>query len=384
MQITGEGEIHITISADKHVSIVNTRPMGLAAHLARLTPEDALRRIALLFSTCRSAQALAGCYAIEAACAHEVSPEQKLARSILRAAEILLEHAMNVFLHWPAMFGQQSAYVDVVRKIRANLFNLWRVLYPQNDWMRVGGGLLRPDARALRRCLVATSTALATANLPSLLETLDFDQWRATATGPAAMLFRMLEENGWNEYGDTKIAPLQNPNRHWLDALLAVDHDLQFIAQPNWQGVPQFTGALARQYDEPLIKHARIRFGCGLATHLLAHCVEIERTRKKLFSLCARLKDGQREDVLLRDASGIAIVQAARGTLVHRVEIQDNRLQRYQVLAPTEWNFHPRGIVATALQQESSNDLRPAHLFIAALDPCVAWKIERKSRSSMG
>lgn len=377
MQKTLEGEIQITIGADRHVSIVNTRPLGLASRLSGLTPDAALRRISLLFSVCRNAQTLAGCYAIEDACAMELAPEQKQARAVLLAAETLLEHAMNLFLHWPAFFNRQAAYIDVVRQIRASIGDLWHVLYPQNDGMRPGGGLLRPDARALRQRLVAASNALSAANLSSLLETRDFDQWRATASGPAAMLFRLLEEKDWNEYGDTQVAALEKPNRHWLDALLAVDDDLQFTAQPDWQGVPQFTGALARQYDDPLIKRARIRYGCGLATHLLAHCVEIERTRKKLFTLCSRLKNSSHTNLVLHDGSGIAFVQAARGILAHRVEIADNHLRRYQILAPTEWNFHPRGIVADALQREPTEDLRPAHLLVSALDPCVAWKIER-------
>lgn len=378
MQKTIEGEIRITIDAEKNVSIVNTRPLEIVSHLTGLTPKDALRRISLLFSVCRNAQTLAGCYAVEDASSFELAPEQRQARTILLAAETLREHAMNLLLHWPVLLGQQPACVDTVRQLRASLGDLSNLLYPQNDWMLAGGGRLNPDTRTLRQRLIAASNALSVANLSSLLETRDFHHWRATASGPAANLFRLLEEEGWNEYGDTQIAALEKPNRQWLDALLAVDDDLQFVAQPNWHGLPQFTGPLARQYDEPLIKHSRARYRCGLATHLLAHCVEIERTRKMLFTLCSHLKSSDHADFVLRDGSGIAIVQAARGILVHRVEIAEHHIERYQILAPTEWNFHPRGVIATALQQGCTDNMQPAHLLVAALDPCVAWKISQR------
>lgn len=380
MQKTLEGEIHIRVTAGKNgnqVAIANSRPLGLAARLAGLAPEVALRRIALLFSVCRSAQTLAGCYAVENASATTVAPAQQQARSLLLAGETLLEHAMSLFLRWPALLGQPPAHIAAVRQLRASLGDLWRALYPQGDWMRPGGGLLRPNATALRERLATAREAIAEAHLDSLLATGDLDAWRATTSGPAAMLFRLLEEKGWNGYGASNIAPLEKPNRYWLDALLAFDEDRKFIAQPDWTGTPRFTGALARQYEEPLVQTARLRHGCGLAAHLLAHCVEIMHTLEQMQSLCTRLKKDDGTELVPRNDNGLALVQAARGTLVHRVEIADGRLQRYQILAPTEWNFHPRGIVACALQQENITDLLPAHLLVAALDPCVAWQIER-------
>jgi Ni,Fe-hydrogenase I large subunit len=72
-------------------------------------------------------------------------------------------------------------------------------------------------------------------------------------------------------------------------------------------------------------------------------------------------------------------VEAARGRLVHRVELEQNVVQRYQILAPTEWNFHPAGTAATLLKQLPANneaDLRQqAELVINSVDPCVRYKV---------
>jgi coenzyme F420-reducing hydrogenase alpha subunit len=79
------------------------------------------------------------------------------------------------------------------------------------------------------------------------------------------------------------------------------------------------------------------------------------------------------------DGIGIAQVQAARGLLIHRLELRQERVYDYRIVAPTEWNFHPEGVVVQGLKQlraESPNDLqRQAELFINAVDPCVQYTL---------
>ncbi len=76
---------------------------------------------------------------------------------------------------------------------------------------------------------------------------------------------------------------------------------------------------------------------------------------------------------------GLAQVQAARGLLIHRLELRQGRVYDYRIVAPTEWNFHPEGVVASGLKQlraGSPNELqRQAELFINAVDPCVQYAL---------
>jgi coenzyme F420-reducing hydrogenase alpha subunit len=85
----------------------------------------------------------------------------------------------------------------------------------------------------------------------------------------------------------------------------------------------------------------------------------------------------------LSPAPGIGVAQsaAARGLLVHRVSIADGRIRDYRILAPTEWNFHPLGVVAEGLREIAYgiNDVqrleRLARLYITAIDPCVEYEL---------
>jgi Ni,Fe-hydrogenase I large subunit len=77
---------------------------------------------------------------------------------------------------------------------------------------------------------------------------------------------------------------------------------------------------------------------------------------------------------------GLAAVQTARGLLLHRARVAHGRVAGYQVVAPTEWNFHPEGPLARGLAGlEADGDAaleRCARLAAQALDPCVACRIE--------
>ncbi len=70
---------------------------------------------------------------------------------------------------------------------------------------------------------------------------------------------------------------------------------------------------------------------------------------------------------------GIATVLTARGLLTHAARVNDNVVTAYRITAPTEWNFHPNGIVAKALHAlPVQSDWRvEANRIVDAIDPCV-------------
>jgi coenzyme F420-reducing hydrogenase alpha subunit len=68
--------------------------------------------------------------------------------------------------------------------------------------------------------------------------------------------------------------------------------------------------------------------------------------------------------------------------LVHKVTLEningDERINKYHIIAPTEWNFHPEGSLISILQGVvvSRENLMPLlDKLILAIDPCVAYDI---------
>jgi hypothetical protein len=73
---------------------------------------------------------------------------------------------------------------------------------------------------------------------------------------------------------------------------------------------------------------------------------------------------------------------------VHRLELlrddapATTRVLGYRILAPTEWNFHPAGVVAMALADiAAAEGLSTAErearsrMVITAVDPCVDYRL---------
>jgi coenzyme F420-reducing hydrogenase alpha subunit len=120
--------------------------------------------------------------------------------------------------------------------------------------------------------------------------------------------------------------------------------------------------------------------GNGLLPRLSAQLVELATLQQSLY-ICLEHLDEPVEPLAAATEKGVGIAQvpAARGLLVHRVEVDRGRIRDYRILAPTEWNFHPRGVVARGLSTLSPVDTdtleRQARLFVTAVDPCVDYHL---------
>lgn len=143
-----------------------------------------------------------------------------------------------------------------------------------------------------------------------------------------------------------------------------------FCAHPDWEGAPAETGPWTRVIDPlPLPLH-------NACMRLIARFVDVLR-------LAApdgrdRLAEGA---LPLGHGEAIAWTEMARGLLVHWVRLEDAlsgpRVADCRVLAPTEWNFHPRGVLAQALAALHGPDRADqAARAAVAFDPCVEFEID--------
>lgn len=75
-------------------------------------------------------------------------------------------------------------------------------------------------------------------------------------------------------------------------------------------------------------------------------------------------------------------LEAARGRLVHQVHIENKHIIDYQILAPTQWNFHPHGLlpkqIKTLTYKTKEEFIKKVALCVNAIDPCVGFNIEIK------
>lgn len=160
----------------------------------------------------------------------------------------------------------------------------------------------------------------------------------------------------------------------------ALRSQLGFSLAPHWLGGCAHTGSWTR------LNHPLPRWPLdpptpwGLLGSRLAELVR----------LCLHNSPDQPEPLLhgavqTGTHQGLAWVEMARGLLIHRVELNlvgtgQPTVRACNVLAPTEWNFHPHGAVAQAIarldaDQPAAEAERRVRLLMAAFDPCVPFEM---------
>jgi coenzyme F420-reducing hydrogenase alpha subunit len=110
---------------------------------------------------------------------------------------------------------------------------------------------------------------------------------------------------------------------------------------------------------------------------LVACLSELSRIPAQMLAILDTLDEATRSEQQPSrgDCVGIGQVEAARGRLVHAVEMAGDTVRCYRILAPTEWNFHPEGAAAHGLTKIAATGgpdlVTLARLFVTAVDPCV-------------
>jgi len=106
-------------------------------------------------------------------------------------------------------------------------------------------------------------------------------------------------------------------------------------------------GALARQVVDghPLARDLVFRHGGNVLSRVVARLLEVALLVPEMERWVQALRPGEpfhAEAPLPEEGAGFGLVEAARGSLGHWLAIQRGRIHRYQIIAPTTWNFSPR------------------------------------------
>jgi uptake hydrogenase large subunit len=351
--------------------LASTRQVGAAALFVGRSPAEVLTLLPAVFALCGTAQALAARQAFEASTAPPPSPAHPDSRRLALLAETVSEHALALARDWPERMGE-SADLALARALRTALAAL-------KHGPRAAAPPRRSDfAAALDTARRAWNTLLG-GDADALTADPDrFQTWvRTGATAPARLIGRVSAE-GLAGFGRCPFQPMPEAGPAGLERRLEADRDGAYLAQPDENGIVHETGPLVRQWDHPLVRNLTADHGNGLLPRLAARVVEATRGLQDMATLVQTLAL-EPPPPLPDQGCGLATVQAARGLLAHRVEWRNGRVTRYQILAPTEWNFHPMGPLARGLAAADWPADRDAgwatRLLVTALDPCVACRV---------
>ncbi len=239
----------------------------------------------------------------------------------------------------------------------------------------------------------------------------DLDLWRLgrgtdryMSYGAYALPEGVLYPGGvWNGAAQAlRLETISEDHSHaWMSGDSKHPRDGVTVPQPDkpgaysWCKAPRLdhevveVGALARQLvaGHDLARDMVRRDGGSVAARVVARLLEVARTLPEMERWAMRLQPDEpfcSEYVVPRDGDGVGLVEAARGALGHWLSVRKGLISRYQIIAPTTWNFSPRdaGGVPGALEQalvgvETCDRRAPVAVqhIVRSFDPCMVCTV---------
>ena len=383
-----EGRIKIEMlsnpKAGLSVEIQSNRPVHASQIMIGKTPEQVLDLLPLMFSVCGIAQARGSLNAIMQQLNIPTTLAQEKAREMLVIAETAREHLFRIFMDWPQLFdsprnNQLFPFItSLTKRMSEALFKSGNA-FKLNSELQVNQSQLNQLISEIEQQLSTHVFQCPVEQWLSFRSIEEVTLWAKSNDCITATSLQSILKNNWHDQGYQLSSALPELDFEKLAERLRHTSAKQFIAQPDWDGRLYETTPLTRQLNHPLIQNLQHGYGNTLITRWVARLVELAIIPQQLRQILDDINQTDDDPFEPTPHHGIAQIEAARGRLIHHVEIEHGQLTQYQILAPTEWNFHPKGLIQQSLSHIQSFDKQEiehiARLLINAIDPCVGYDL---------
>jgi len=192
--------------------------------------------------------------------------------------------------------------------------------------------------------------------------------------------------HSWME-GDAALAPALGRTLPQPDKAGAYS----WCKAPRLAGRVVETGALARQMvtGHPLVRDLVARHGGSVTARVVARLLEIALVLPQMERWVRCIRPGEPfclPTPALEHGRGVGLVEAARGSLGHWLDVRAGALYNYQVIAPTTWNFSPRdaagqpgaleqALVGVAAEAQGEGAPVAVQHVVRSFDPCMVCTV---------
>ena len=155
---------------------------------------------------------------------------------------------------------------------------------------------------------------------------------------------------------------------------------------PRLAGEPVEVGAIARQAvdGEPLITALLASDNSNVRNRVISRLIDTARLALSIEGWIKALRLSEpfcETSGEMTDGRFVGLVEAARGSLGHWLAVGGGRIERYQIIAPTSWNFSPRdsdgvagpleqSLVGTEVGDAGARAVSIQHV-VRSFDPCM-------------
>lgn len=441
-RVEGDLEVRLDLAEGRVAAAYVTAPLyrGFERMLIGRPPSDALVIAPRICGICSLAQGTAAARALASAAGLTPPVNGRRMADLLLACENAADHLTHFYLFFMPDFARagyagRGWYGEAARRFtamtgeatraaaaaRVRLLHLMGILagrWPHSLTVQPGGVAKAMDKGERLRAGAVLSEFRAFLEQRTFGDSLEriaaLDRLAATPDGDFGMFLAIAGDLGLGDWGkgparfvsfgtgtqadlpglteDLSHSWLQGDSLHPAAGITEPDADkagaYSWCKAPRLAGESGETGALARRLaaGQPLLREMTAAAG-GRGTVLsrvVARLIELAQLVLEMEGLLRDLGEAG-PYCLTRDlpprATGVGLVEAARGSLGHWLSIDQGRIARYQVVAPTTWNFSPRdaagnpgpleqALVGVPVAAGDDEPLLVSHI-VRSFDPCM-------------
>ncbi len=367
--VAGQIEVNVKWQQGRirRVELCSSRPQRLTELFCHKPLSAVVQMIPMLFSLCATAQQVAALRAAESALGLQVASIVERARDRLIQAETVRELGLKLFSDW--LLDELGIKVRLIQGCNAlNRCLLWAMKLnpplPPVSETTVENEVLPELHEVFKLTDVAaltTDTILERFLLQDVIEQLVSLDKVEIRPGAAAL-----------DLDDSRL-------RQQVIGALAAEDAKAFCSQPSIEGLCYETSVLASVASD-------LGEQSGQGNELASASGFIRSRLQMLISHFLQLLNGSEVSSAQPkfEETGVSLVNAARGALLHRLSLDDSDpaqacITDYKIVAPTEWNFHPRGTLVQMLEGVTVEQAQLPQLvayLIKLIDPCVGWTLK--------
>ena len=373
-RIEGEAKLHFDFKNDKidFVQIEFFDARNIETILQNRPAKDALVINPRVCGICGIAHLLATVHALENCYPNiEISPKAKIIRELTLNFELIQNHFKWFYLSLLPLLGHKQTVFKATRptQLMAKAIATFAGQYPHNSYSIVGGvvcDVTAGDMMQVEHYIDDTIKYFEEYLLQQSLEDTLSMQSVSSLLGSDGDLPSLLRELQTREihtiaksydrfiaFGQTSFFDkgkcLKTQTIHNVSPKYITETTNAHSLAKNVFYKDRFyeVGALARAMINgiPLLKNSHKLYGDGLLTRILARMNEVALLLNHSKQLLTQIHLNEpsyikpKIDISEMTASGTGAVEAARGSLVHQVNIKEGMISKYDIITPTQWNL---------------------------------------------
>jgi hydrogenase large subunit len=408
-KIEGEAKLNFSFDKDNKIDFVDIEFFSTRNIEQILEGRDALDALVInprVCGICGHAHLIATAKALES-CYKDIklSNKAKIIRELTLNFEIIQNHFKWFYLTILPLLGEKQHLLKATApsQIMAKAIATLAGQYPHTSYAIVGGVVsdismmdIIKVKNYIDEVLHYFETNVVITDTQKLLECSNIENV-LTKDGDLSKILLQLKKNSWEHIGKSYDRFLVCGENSYFKSgkslktrvskNISMDDIQEHVNQNSYAKNVTYkqkyyeVGPLSRAMlkKTPLIKDAHRRYGDSIFSRILARVCEIPQLLKHSKELLSTLDINEASyiepkiDISKISASGVGVVEAARGSLIHKVELQKGIIKNYEIITPTQWNLSngDRDNLATAQRaMVGLKDTKLSELVFKSFDVC--------------